>query len=212
MQNCDYIEKYVIDYIYDELSAKAKTLVEAHLQDCPQCNIELQEMQATLRLMKTIDEEEPARLLYFKEKKSLLSKIFDQKSVLAFAASILIFMNAIILVKFYTASPVTNVPPAENITNNQQIDTKNLIQETLGNYQKEQNLLMESKFQALENKLMDHQSQQLVLFRDAIDRKTQEMVSATLKVHDDNRVNDLQNVAKTILTMQERNELERAQT
>ena len=107
-----------------------------------------------------------------------------------------------------------NLPSQNYTTQTQSInpDIDNLLQSTLQQYKKEQMIFLESKLQELESKLTQQQNEQLTFFKNVINQDTHSMIDKYFKVHEQNRIDDLQNVADTILTFQQKNELERAQT
>lgn len=214
MKNCTFIEKYLIDYIFGQLPKHIENEINEHLQTCNFCNSELQEMLDTITVLKSLKEEETPRILYFKRHKNIISKLLQFKSIIAIAACCLIFFNAFILFKLYSEKTFNNLPAQNYITKTKSIspEINDILNSTLQKYRNEQMMLLQSKLQELESKLTQQQNQQLTIFRNSINHDTKSAIDNYFKVHEQNRIDDLQNVAETILTLQQKNELEKAQT
>jgi hypothetical protein len=214
MTKCSYIEKYLIDYIFGELPEDLEKEVNEHLQICQTCNMELDEMLNTIDLLKALKQEETPRILYFKQPNSLFSKIAQFKTLLAVAASVLIILNAFIIFKLYPSNS-----QLQNALHNRQQQTQSLnpeinklIEDALEKYKNEQAEFLNIKMKELENRLLQQQNQQLIVFKNAVDKNTRSMMDDYFKVHEQNRIDDLRNVAETIMQLQQQNEYERAKT
>lgn len=60
--NCD--KNKLILYLYDELDANGKLIVEKHLRNCTECQVELQECRETICNFTELPSLEPARINY----------------------------------------------------------------------------------------------------------------------------------------------------
>ena len=56
---CQELVELVTDYLDDALTAAARARFEAHIVDCPYCDIYLDQMQRTIRLVGGIRPERP---------------------------------------------------------------------------------------------------------------------------------------------------------
>jgi len=68
MEKCNFLEKNLIDYLFEEIDIERRNKIELHLQECEACRSEISEFKTTISLIKNIEEKEPARLLYFRRR------------------------------------------------------------------------------------------------------------------------------------------------
>lgn len=205
MKECNYIEKYMIDYIFNELDQESRKYFEIHLNACEYCRTAAAETQHAVAFMKKMEEKEPPRLLYFKDKKNVVIEFLNQKSIFALAACILLTLTAFMLVKFYEFNTAQHTPLAKS-------EAETMINKALHDYNAKQNIFINTQFQQLEKRIIDNQNQQLVIFKDTMNKHTQDLVHTAFNTRDNEHKNELKQVADTIQKMHERNQLEQAQT
>lgn len=200
MERCNFIEKYLIDYLFSELNIKKKEEIENHIEQCETCRVELFEMKATIQLIKNIDEKEPARLLYYKNRKE--NNFW--KYISAIAASIII-VSFIFILRIDYINRKKQIVMKQN-----QIDA--LYNQALKDLEYRNKLLIESKFDELEKKLIDYQNKRFNDFAIEISQQTKDLVNATINQSEQNRINDLRRVSNKIEALNQLNEYERQRT
>ena len=201
----------MIDYIFNELDQDTRKDMESHLTTCENCRNTAEETQNAVAFMRKMEEKDPPRLLYFKNKKNVIIEFLNQKSIFALAACILLVLTAFMLVKFYEInSPHDNAMNQNSPLRKSEAET--MISKALNDYSGKQNILINSQFQQLEKKLVNNQNQQLTVFKDSMNKHTQDFINTALNTNENEHINDLKQVADTIQKMHQRNQLEQAQT
>ncbi len=57
------VTEYLADYLEGDLALDQRALVDAHLDGCPECALEVREMQQTIRLLRALPEPEPPPMI-----------------------------------------------------------------------------------------------------------------------------------------------------
>ncbi len=57
------IKKHLADYLEGDLGLDKRALVDAHLDDCGECSVEVEQMQQTIGLLRTLPEPEPPPMI-----------------------------------------------------------------------------------------------------------------------------------------------------
>ncbi|MEW6600565.1 MAG: DUF2275 domain-containing protein [Nitrospirota bacterium] len=123
--DCQDIRDKLTAYLEDDLSGPERSQFEMHLQSCPKCSLELEEMKKTIALAQAIEETEPPAWLTQKvmarvreeaaEKKGILQRLFFPLHI---KVPIEVFATiAIAVTAFYVFKSVEpEIKPPESIT------------------------------------------------------------------------------------------------
>ena len=57
------VTEHLADYLEGDLALDLRALVDAHLDGCPECALEVREMQQTIRLLRALPEPEPPPMI-----------------------------------------------------------------------------------------------------------------------------------------------------
>lgn len=52
---CEQVNQFIIDYLEREMDEKTRTQFEAHLQNCPNCAVFLEQYRSTVDIVKDLD-------------------------------------------------------------------------------------------------------------------------------------------------------------
>lgn len=200
MEKCNFIEKNLMDYLFEEIDMETRNKIELHLQKCQACQSEILELKATISLIKSIEEKEPARLLYFRRKNG--NSIW--KYLLTAAACFAIAFSLMIIIK---------QEPYNNDKIVMQTDQLNILfNQALKDLEIKNKLLIDAKFQELEKRLIDYQNKRFNVFTDEITKQTKDLIYASLNQNEQNRMNDYRKVSDKIEALNQLNEYERQRT